>query len=148
VITLHGRKAAREPFAFLTCSLISHFWAGHAVILFRCLEKLLCIRAFALELNNWLEDLQETLSQGQLLYVCTVSSTPCLDKTQALGLVAPKTSREREAAIPESILHVREQTLTHINHRPFLTTQPPSGTQSTFSHGQLQRKAHMYDRRG
>jgi hypothetical protein len=66
VITLHGRKAAREPFAFLTCSLIFQFWAGHAVIFFRCLEKLLCIRAFALGLNNWLEDLQENTVTGTI----------------------------------------------------------------------------------
>jgi hypothetical protein len=65
VITLHGRKAAREPFAFLTCSLISYFWAGHAVISF-CFEENI---SFALELNNWLDDPRNILSQGQLLYV-------------------------------------------------------------------------------
>jgi hypothetical protein len=101
--------------------------------------------SFALKLNNWLDDLQETLSLGQLLYVPSLA-TPSSEKTQYLDLVARNTSRKREAAIPESISYTREQTLTRTNHRPCLTTQPPSSTQSTFSHGQLQRKAYMHDR--
>jgi hypothetical protein len=72
VITLHGRKAAREPFCFLTCSLISHFWAGHAVIFFCFLKTLLCIRASALEVNIRLDNPREHSVTGTIA-VCTIS---------------------------------------------------------------------------
>ena len=145
MITLHGRKPAREPFAFLTCSLISHFWAGDAVIFFGFLETLLCIRTFALNRTIGRTIRDNTLSQGQLLYVPSFA-THCLRQHTRFGFIGRRTIRKKRGCYMEDFQYTREQTLTRINHRPLLTTQAPSSTQLTFRHGQLQRKAYMHDR--
>jgi len=94
VITLHGRKAAREPFAFLTCSLISYFWAGHAVIFFCFLERLLCSRA-----SHWNRTIgwtiRETYCHEETCCTYRFLQHPGLDKVQHLDLITLRTNEEK-----------------------------------------------------
>ena len=69
--------------------------------------------SFALKLNNWLDDLQETLSLGQLLYVPSLA-TPCLGKDTIFGSGGSQYIEEKRGRyIGEHFVHTRANTDTH-----------------------------------
>jgi hypothetical protein len=127
VITLHGRKPAREPFAFLTCSLISHFWAGHAVIFFGFLETLFCIRTLCIESNNWPDDPRQHSVTGTIA-VRTVFCNTLPATTYKIWIYWPPDNKEKARLLYGGLsVHARANTDTH-------QSQAPPDNTSTLEH--------------